>query len=165
MENPCGKIQQLHWPINKRSHETAITQPNSVWMSGHLGNCCAPFNRSLILATWFIHVATTDITTLINHAVQHAGRPHTRAGLTNLNTIFHLNNLALPQGRPAPDTADRRESLLILLFLWLLPWHKVFLQPCQSRQTLSCALQGRSLLTLNLRQWWEITPWTSEELI
>lgn len=65
---------------------------------------CVSFNGSLILATWFIHVATADITALINHAVRHAGRPRAPPGLTNLSAIFHLNNLALPQGRPTPDT-------------------------------------------------------------
>lgn len=113
----------------------------------HLGKCCAPFNRSLILATWFIHVATADITTLINHAVRHAGCPRARAGLTNLNTIFHLNNLALPQGRPTPDTAHWREALLVLLFLSL--WAQRLSAACQSRQTQSCVLPGRSRPTLN----------------
>lgn len=116
----------------------------------HLGKCCASFNRGLILATWFIHVATGDITTLINHAVRHAGRPRAQAGLTNLNTIFHLNNLALPQGRPTPDTAHWREALLILLFLSV--WAQRLSAACQSRQTLSCVLPGRSLPTLNHRQ-------------
>lgn len=79
--------------------------------------CRASFNRSLILATWFIHVATADITTLINHAVRHAGRPRAQARLTNLSTIFHLNNLALLQGRPTADAAHWREAFLGLLFL------------------------------------------------
>lgn len=69
------------------------------------------------MATWFIHVATADITTLINHAVRHAGRPRAPPGLTNLGAIFHLNNLALPQGRPTPDTDHWREAFLRLLFL------------------------------------------------
>lgn len=112
----------------------------STWRLRHLGKCFASFNRSLILATWFIHVATADITTLINHAVRHAGRPRTRAGLTNLNTIFHLNNLALPQGRPTPDTGHWRETLLVLLFLSF--WAQRLTAARQGRQTLSCVLPG-----------------------
>lgn len=73
--------------------------------SRHLRRCFVPFNRALIRATWFIHAATGDITTLINHAVRHSGRPQAHwARLTNLHAIFHLNNLALPQGSPVPDT-------------------------------------------------------------
>lgn len=122
----------------------------STWRPRHLGKCCASFNRSLILAAWFIHVATADITTLINHAVRHAGHPRIRAGLTNLNTIFHLNNLALPQGRPTPDTAHWRKALLILLFLSLSAQR--LSAGCQTRQILSCMLPGRSLPTVNPRQ-------------
>lgn len=124
-----GKFFSCRWAINKQSYETAIHNSINtnnisfhdcdfhleVESPGNMG--CASFNRSLILATWFIHVATADITTLINHAVRHAGRPRAQTGLTNLNTIFHLNNLALPQGRPTPDTAHWREALLVLLFL------------------------------------------------
>lgn len=102
----------------------------------HGGKSCAPFNRSLILATWFIHAVTADITTLINHgAVRHAGCPHTQAGLTNPNTIFHLNNLPLPQGRPTPDTAHRWEALR-LLFLSL--WAQGLSADRHGRQTLPC---------------------------
>lgn len=97
----------------------------------HLRKCFASFNRSLILATWFIHVATADITTLINHAVRHAGRPRAQAGLTNLNTIFHLNNLALPQGSPTPDTAHWREPLHALFIPFSLRT-KTFPQPVRA---------------------------------
>lgn len=76
---------------------------------------CASLNGSLILATWFIHVAPADIRTPINHAVRHAGRPRAPPGLTNPGAIFHLNNLALPQGRPTPETGHRREASLTLL--------------------------------------------------
>lgn len=110
----------------------------SLWLVKHLGKCCASFNRSLILPTWFIHVATADIMVLINHAVRNAGRPCAQAGLTNLNTIFHLNNLALPQGMPTPDSARWREPVLILLFLSL--WAQRLFAACRSRQTLSCVL-------------------------
>lgn len=89
----------------------------------------ASFNRSLILLTWFIHGATCDITTLINHTVRHAGCPLARAGLTNLNTIFHLNNLALLQGRPTPDTACWQSARLVLFVF--LHWVVV----CLSAQT------------------------------
>lgn len=78
-----------------------------VLLLGHLRKCCASFNRSLILPTWFIHVVTSDITTLINLTAQHTGHPYAWAGLTNLNTIFHQNNLALMRGQ-----AKHRESLL-----------------------------------------------------
>lgn len=91
---------------------------------------CASFNRSLILLTWFIHGATCDITTLINHTVRHAGRPLARAGLTNLNTIFHLNNLALLQGRPTPHTACWQDTCSVL-FVYLHSWIVV----CLSVQT------------------------------
>ncbi len=136
--------------LTQQQHHTTFMTVISTWRLRHLGKCCASFNRSLILATWFIHVAAADITTLINHAVRHAGCPRVRAGLTNLNTIFHLNNLALPQGRPTPDTAHWREALLILLFLSL--WAQRLSAACQSRQTLSCVLPGRSLPALNHRQ-------------
>ena len=109
----------------------------------HLGKCCASFNRSLILATWFIHVATADITTLINHAVRHAGRPRAQAGLTNLNTIFHLNNLALPQGRPTPDTAHWREALLIL-FLFLSLWAQRLLCSLSVRADKHCPVRSQA---------------------
>lgn len=120
----------------KFSHEATRTQWRPrwwlpLWDWGTWEKCCAPFNRSLILATWFIHVATADITTLINHAVRHAGCPRARAGLTNLNTIFHLNNLALPQGRPTPDTAHWR-GRLSLYFYFFHSGHKDFLQPVRA---------------------------------
>lgn len=105
----------------------------------------ASFNGSLILATWFIHVATADITTLINHAVRHAGRPRAPPGLTNLGAIFHLNNLALPQGRPTPDTDHWREAFLRLLFLSAGPT-----KACRRR--LSRALRSESRPTLHRGQ-------------
>ena len=119
------------------------------WLLKHLGKCFASFNRSLILPTWFIHVATADITTLINHTVRHAGHPGAWAGLTNLNTIFHLNNLALLRGRPTPDTAHWREARLVLLFLLLMAQR--LSAACLSRQTLLCVLPDRNLPTPNHR--------------
>lgn len=106
-------LELLHWVISKQPYNSHEFDSCLVVLK-HLGKCCASFNRSLILPTWFIHVATADITTLINHTVRHAGRPRAWAGLTNLNTIFHLNNLALPQGRPTTDTDHWREPLLLL---------------------------------------------------
>lgn len=139
-------------PLSWNCYNTTVTTKLSLqvifsWRLRHLGKCCASFNRSLILATWFIHVATADIMTPINHTVRHAGRPRTQAGLTNLSTIFHLNNLALLQGKPSPDTTHWREAVLALLFLSL--WAPRLSAACQSRQTLSCALPGKSLPTLN----------------
>lgn len=132
--------EKLKHPLLLKSHVATTTSTNviSLWLVKHLGKCCASFNRSLILPTWFIHVATADIMVLINHAVRNAGRPCAQAGLTNLNTIFHLNNLALPQGMPTPDSARWREPVLILLFLSL--WAQRFFAACRSRQTLPCVL-------------------------
>lgn len=143
--------QLLHWGIDKKVPQcnsiniTTFVTANTTRRLRHLGKCCASFNRSLILATWFIHVATADITTLINHAVRHAGHPRAKAGLTNLNIIFHLNNLALPQGRPTPDTAHWRKAPLILLFLLSVWAQRLFLQPVRVlTNTVLCAPRQES---------------------
>lgn len=52
-------------------------------------------------------------------------------GLTNLNTIFHLNNLALPQGRPTPDTGQWREAPPYFFISFIL-FHKDSVQPVRA---------------------------------
>lgn len=108
----------------------------------HLGKCSASLNRSLILATWFIHVATADITTPINHTVRYAGRPRTQAGLTNLSTIFHLNNLALPQGKPTPDSP--LEGSCPRTFISFTLGTKTFCRLSEEANTVLCAPRQES---------------------
>lgn len=69
----------------------------------------ASFNRSLILG----HMVYSCGGRWYPDSHKSHSAVRAEAGLTNLNTIFQLNNLALPRGRPAPDRALRSEASLV----------------------------------------------------
>lgn len=69
----------------------------------------ASFNRSLILG----HMVYSCSGRWYPDSHKSHSAVRAEAGLTNLNTIFQLNNLALPRGRPAPDRALRSEASLV----------------------------------------------------
>lgn len=69
----------------------------------------ASFNRSLILG----HMVYSYGGRWYQDSHKSHSAARAQAGLTNLNSIFQLNNLALPRGREAPDRALPSEASLL----------------------------------------------------
>lgn len=122
------------WAIRKW-HQNGRTSTQHLRVRFPLRSCgtCrkrhASFNRSLILGHMVYSYG--------GHWYQDSHKSHSaaraEAGLTNLNTIFQLNNLALPRGRPRQTGPFRAR-----LPLYFQSGHNDFPQtstvPCTPRQ-------------------------------